>query len=85
MMSASAPAPTSGASSVYPDLTSPTDSVIEGEFGAMSAEEQEKQREEWKQELAKTEEEIATLRYLERLIAALITIAHHCFRGCSVD
>ena len=61
MMSSTAPAPGSG-NAVYPDLTSPTDSVIEGEFGAMSAEEQEKQREEWKQELAKTEEEIATLR-----------------------
>ncbi len=46
----------------YPVLTSPTDSVIAGDFGAMSAEEQERQRDEWKAELAKTEEEIATLR-----------------------
>ncbi len=53
-------APADGAS--YPDLTSPTDSVIAGDFGAMTSEEQERQREEWKAELAKTEEEIATLR-----------------------
>ncbi len=59
--SASASAGTPGEGS-YPDLTSPTDSVIAGDFGAMSAEEQERQRDEWKAELAKTEEEIATLR-----------------------
>ncbi len=58
---ASASAGTPGEGS-YPDLTSPTDSVIAGDFGAMSAEEQERQRDEWKAELAKTEEEIATLR-----------------------
>ena len=51
-----------GSTSSYPDLASPTDSVIAGDFGAMSAEEQEKQREEWKAELVKTEEEIATLK-----------------------
>ena len=44
------------------DLTSPTDSVIAGDFGAMSPQEQEKQREEWKAELARTEEEIGTLK-----------------------
>ncbi len=41
---------------------SPSDSVIAGDFGAMSSEEQERQRQEWKAELAKTEEEMATLR-----------------------
>lgn len=46
----------------YPDLASPTDSVIAGDFGTLSPEEQERQREEWKGELKKTEEEIATLR-----------------------
>merc|ERR1711936_505089 len=48
----------------YPalDATSPTDSVIAGDFGSLSAQEQERQRDEWKAELAKTEEEIITLR-----------------------
>lgn len=50
------------ATSTYPDLASPTDSVIAGDFGAMSPDEQEAQREEWKAELARTEEEIATLK-----------------------
>ena len=45
-----------------PELTSPTDSVIAGDFGAMSAAEQESQRQQWKEELTRTEEEIATLR-----------------------
>lgn len=58
MASPSTEAPTSS----YPDLASPTDSVIAGDFGTLSAEEQEKQREEWKAELAKTEEEILTLK-----------------------
>jgi archaellum component FlaC len=44
------------------DATSPTDSVIAGDFGSLSAEEQERQREEWKEELNKTEEEIMTLK-----------------------
>jgi hypothetical protein len=44
------------------DATSPTDSVIEGEFGGLSAAEQERLRQEWKDELAKTEEEILTLK-----------------------
>merc|ERR1712227_755097 len=50
--------------SSYPalDATSPTDSVIAGDFGSLSAQEQERQRDEWKAELAKTEEEIITLR-----------------------
>ncbi len=48
--------------SSYPDLASPTDSVIAGDFGSLSAAEQERQRDEWKAELAKTEEEIHTLR-----------------------
>jgi len=53
----------SGGSS-YPalDATSPTDSVIAGDFGSLSAQEQERQRDEWKAELAKTEEEIITLK-----------------------
>merc|ERR1712045_482177 len=48
----------------YPalDATSPTDSVIAGDFGSLSAQEQERQRDEWKAELSKTEEEIITLR-----------------------
>ena len=59
------------ANTSYPDLsaemaansaTSPTDSVIAGDFGAMSAEEQERQRDEWKEELKKTEDEIQTLK-----------------------
>eukprot|EP00088_Acartia_fossae_P061818 TRINITY_DN7436_c0_g2_i1.p1 TRINITY_DN7436_c0_g2~~TRINITY_DN7436_c0_g2_i1.p1 ORF type:complete len:173 (+),score=47.52 TRINITY_DN7436_c0_g2_i1:53-571(+) len=44
------------------DINSPTDSVIGADFQGLSAEEQEKQREEWKAELAKTEEEILTLK-----------------------
>jgi len=52
--------------SSYPDLgdevTSPTDSVIAGDFGSLSAAEQERQRDEWKAELAKTEDEIMTLK-----------------------
>ena len=81
--------------SSYPDLdaTSPTDSVIAGDFGTLSAAEQvnypfakkpfgsfvrkpknlhtrkslsvflqERQRDEWKSELSKTEEEILTLK-----------------------
>lgn len=61
----SAPAPVSNSAdmtSSYPDLASPTDSVIAGDFGSLSAAEQERQRDEWKAELAKTEEEIYTLR-----------------------
>lgn len=50
------------ATSTYPDLASPTDSVIAGDFGAMSLEEQEAQREEWKAELTRTEDEISTLK-----------------------
>jgi len=52
--------------SSYPNLgdevTSPTDSVIAGDFGSLSAAEQERQRDEWKAELAKTEDEIMTLK-----------------------
>merc|ERR1719365_123325 len=44
------------------DINSPTDSVIGRDFQELSAEEQERQREEWKQELKKTEEEILTLK-----------------------
>jgi len=44
------------------DITSPTDSVIGTDFQTLSAEEQERQREEWKSELKKTEEEILTLK-----------------------
>ena len=40
---------------------SPTDSVIGRDFQELSAEEQERQREEWKAELRKTEEEVLTL------------------------
>ena len=43
-------------------MTSPTDSVIQGDFGSLSAAEQERQRDEWKAELAKTEDEIMTLK-----------------------
>merc|ERR1711997_883363 len=52
------------AASSYPalDATSPTDSVIAGDFGSLSAQEQERQRDEWKAELGKTEEEIITLK-----------------------
>merc|ERR1719204_1187007 len=49
-------------SQVYRDINSPTDSVIGRDFQELSAEEQERQREEWKQELKKTEEEILTLK-----------------------
>lgn len=52
----------SSAGSTYPDLASPTDSVIAGDFGTLNADEQERQRNEWKDELAKTEEEILTLK-----------------------
>ena len=41
---------------------SPTDSVIGRDFQELSAEEQERQREEWKAELRKTEEEVLTLK-----------------------
>merc|ERR1712002_865119 len=44
------------------DISSPTDSVIGTDFQGLTAEEQEKQREEWKSELKKTEEEILTLK-----------------------
>ena len=64
--------------SSYPalDATSPTDSVIAGDFGSLSAQEQERQRDEWKAELAKTEEEIITLkqvRFSGNLITAIMT------------
>ena len=60
----------SGATSSYPalDATSPTDSVIQGDFGTLSAQEQERQRDEWKAELGKTEEEIITLRQVRQLL-----------------
>ena len=56
--------------SSYPalDATSPTDSVIQGDFGTLSAQEQERQRDEWKAELGKTEEEIITLRQVRQLL-----------------
>ena len=44
------------------DINSPTDSVIGRDFQELSADEQERQREEWKAELKKTEEEILTLK-----------------------
>jgi len=44
------------------DINSPTDSVIGADFQGLTAEEQERQREEWKAELKKTEEEILTLK-----------------------
>ncbi|KAL5274779.1 TPD52L2 family protein [Megaselia abdita] len=48
------------------EVFSPTASIasadIAAEFAALSAEEQEKQRTEWSQELARVEEEIETLR-----------------------
>ena len=62
-----------GAGDSYPELTSPTDSVIAGDFGAMSAAEQESQRAQWKEELTRTEEEIATLRQV--LVAKEATAA----------
>ena len=46
----------------FQDINSPTDSVIGRDFQELSAEEQERQREEWKAELKKTEEEILTLK-----------------------
>ena len=46
----------------FQDINSPTDSVIGRDFQELSAEEQERQREEWKAELNKTEEEILTLK-----------------------
>ena len=53
-------------SASYPSLdaavVSPTDSVIAGDFGTLSADEQERQRDEWKAELVRTEEEISTLK-----------------------
>merc|ERR1711862_620171 len=53
---------TSPAAEMAEDINSPTDSVIGRDFQELSAEEQERQREEWKQELKKTEEEILTLK-----------------------
>ena len=41
---------------------SSSDSVIGRDFQELSAEEQERQREEWKAELRKTEEEVLTLK-----------------------
>lgn len=63
-MSAETPTSSELPPSSYPDLeaTSPTDSVIQGDFGTLSSAEQERQRDEWKAELAKTEDEILTLR-----------------------
>merc|ERR1719305_397426 len=68
---ASTAAPATEATDSYPELTSPTDSVIAGDFGAMSAAEQESQRQQWKEELTRTEEEIATLRQV--LVAKEVT------------
>ena len=61
--------------SSYPalDATSPTDSVIAGDFGSLSAQEQERQRDEWKAELAKTEEEIITLKQVRFFSKLIIT------------
>merc|ERR1711953_875858 len=53
---------TSPSVDVGEDINSPTDSVIGRDFQELSAEEQERQREEWKAELKKTEEEILTLK-----------------------
>ena len=44
------------------DINSQTDSVIGRDFQKLSAEEQERKREEWKAELKKTEENILTLK-----------------------
>lgn len=52
---------TSTAEEVTYDAVTP-DSGVHDTFNALSPEEQEKQREEWKAELSKTEEEIQTLR-----------------------
>ncbi|QQP53226.1 F13E61 [Caligus rogercresseyi] len=57
-----AAAPASTTPDSYPDLASPTDSVIAGDFGSLSPEAQEQQRTEWKAQLSRTEEEISTLR-----------------------
>jgi hypothetical protein len=46
----------------YPEFTSSKDSMISGDFGSLSAQEQETQRDDWKTDLGKTEEEIITLR-----------------------
>merc|ERR1712027_173806 len=51
------------------DINSPTDSVIGRDYQELSAEEQERQREEWKAELKKTEEEVLTAK--ERHAAGL--------------
>jgi len=58
----SAPSSTSPVEGAPYDITSPTDSVIGADFQGLTAEEQERQREEWKAELKKTEEEILTLK-----------------------
>ena len=71
--STAAPATAATETDSYPELTSPTDSVIAGDFGAMSASEQESQRQQWKEELTRTEEEIATLRQV--LVAKEATAA----------
>ncbi len=72
-MSADNSATAAAASSSYPELdaTSPTDSVIAGDFGSLSAQEQERQRDEWKAELAKTEEEIITLKQVSQFNSRL--------------
>ena len=41
--------------------TSPSDSVVDEVFASLSDEEQEKQRDDWKEELKMTEDEILTL------------------------
>merc|ERR1712079_92530 len=56
------PTMASPAADIGEDINSPTDSVIGRDFQELSAEEQERQREEWKAELKKTEEEILTLK-----------------------
>ena len=67
--------------SSYPalDATSPTDSVIQGDFGTLSAQEQERQRDEWKAELGKTEEEIITLRQVRQLLMFSYVFFIACF------
>ena len=35
----------------YPEFTSPRDSMISGDFGSLSAQEQETQRDDWKTDL----------------------------------
>nr|ACO15116.1 F13E6.1 [Caligus clemensi] len=54
--------PVDASSDSYPDLASPTDSVIARDFGSLSPEEQEQKRSEWKFQLSRIEEEISTLR-----------------------